>query len=136
MFIKVCQNFVILLKFTIVCFYTIMPLIKSRVIFHYFLYLRNIIILHKVHLLSNYAFPTQELIFESFALPSLENTIGTISLFLFAINHRKSCSKKHLKNIILQNIDCVCVYVCACVRVCVLMNNKLQKNQVNLVKGP
>ena len=45
---------------------------------------------HEVHLLSNYTFPTQELIFESFALPSLENTIGTISPFLFAINHRKS----------------------------------------------
>ena len=27
-------------------------------------------------------------------IPSLENTIGTISPFLFAINHRKSCSKR------------------------------------------
>ena len=45
----------------------------------------------------------------------------TISPFLFAINHRKSCSKRHLKNIILLNID-LCVCVCACVRVCVLMN--------------
>ena len=60
----------------------IMSLIISRVIFHYFLYLSNIIILHEVHLLSNYTFPTQELIFESFALPSLENTIGTISPIL------------------------------------------------------
>ena len=66
-------------------------------------------------MLSNYTFPTQELRFESFALPSLENTIGTISLFLSAINHRKSCSKKHLKNIILLNIDCVRVCVRACV---------------------
>ena len=64
-----------------------MSLIIRRVIFHYFLYLSNIIILHEVHLLSNYTFPTQELIFESFALPSLENTIGTICPFLFAINH-------------------------------------------------
>ena len=72
---------------------------------------------------TNYTFPTQELIFESFALPSLENTIGTISPFLFAINHRKSCSKRHLKNIILLNID-LCACVCMCVRVCVLMNNK------------
>ena len=119
-------NFVILLKFTIVCFYMILSLIISRVIFHYFLYLSNIIILHEVHLLSNYTFPTQELIFESFALPSLENTIGTISPFLFSINHRKSCSKRHLKNIILLNIDgCACV--CACARVCVLMNNKTTK---------
>ena len=101
----------------------IMSLIISRVIFHYFLYLSNIIILHEVHLLSNYTFPTQELIFESFALPSLENTIGTISPFLFAINHRKSCSKRHLKNIILLNID-LCACVCTRVRVCVLMNNK------------
>ena len=144
----------ILLKFTIVCFYTIMPLIISRVIFHqprsqgsllpalwigrvrenprnevdfhYFLYLSNIIILHEVHLLSNYTFPTQELIFECFALPSLENTIGTIFPFLFAINHRKCCSKRHLKNIILLNID-LCACVCACVRVCVLMNNKTTK---------
>ena len=116
-------NFVILLKFTIVCFYMILSLIISRVIFHYFLYLSNIIILHEVHLLSNYTFPTQELIFESFALPSLENTIGTISPFLFAINHRKSCSKRHLKNIILLNID-LCAWVCVRGCVCVLMNNK------------
>ena len=34
--------------------------------------------------------------------------------FLFAINHRKSCSKRHLKNIILLNID-LCACVCACV---------------------
>ena len=130
-----------LLKFTIVCFYTIMPLIISRVIFHqprsqgsllpalwigrvgknpgnevdfhYFLYLSNIIILHEVHLLSNYTFPTQELVFESFAPPSLENNIGTISLFLFAINHRKSCSKKHLKNLLTVRV-CVCVGACLC----------------------
>ena len=63
---------------------------------------------------SAYTFPTQELIFESFALPSLENTIGTISPFLFAINNRKCCSKRHLKNIILLNID-LCACVCACV---------------------
>ena len=99
-----------------------MSLIISRVIFHYFLYLSNMIILHEVRLLSNYTFPTQG----SFALPSLENTIGTISPFLFAINHRKSCSKRHLKNIILLNID-LCACVCACVRVCVLMNNKTTK---------
>ena len=37
-----------------------MSLIISRVIFHYFLYLSNIIILHEVHLLSNYTFPTQD----------------------------------------------------------------------------
>ena len=48
---------------------------------------------------------------------------GTIFPFLFAINHRKSCSKRQLKNIILLNIDS-CAGVCACVRVCVLMNNK------------
>ena len=79
--------------------------------------LSNIIILHQVHLLSNFTFPTQELVFERFALPSLENTTGTISPFLFAINHRKSCSKRHLKNIILLNIDfcgCVCVRACLC----------------------
>ena len=98
----------------------------NEVDFHYFLYLSNIIILHEVHLLSNYTFPTQELVFESFALPSLENTTGTISPFLFAINHRKSCSKRHLKNIILLNID-LCACVRACVRVCVLMNNKTTK---------
>ena len=93
-----------------------MSLIISRVIFHYFLYLSNMIILHEVHLLSNYTFPTQELIFERFALPSLENTSGTMSFFLFAINHRKSCSKRHLKNIILLHIDlCACVCVRACV---------------------
>ena len=46
-------------------------------------------------------------------------SIGTISPFLFTINHRKSCSKRHFKNIILLNI-----YLCACARVCVLMNNK------------
>ena len=96
---------------------------KSRVVFDYFLYLSNIIILHQVHLLSNYTFPTQELIFERFALPSLENTIGTMSFsVLFAINHRKSCSKRHLK--ILSCSILTCVGVCACVRVCVLMNNK------------
>ena len=115
------------LKKTIII-YIIMSLIISRVIFHYFLYLSNMIISHEVHLLSNYTFPTQELIFESFALPSLENTIGTISPFLFAINHRKCCSKRHLKNITLLNIDlCACVCVCACLRVCVLMNNKTTK---------
>ena len=52
-----------------------------------------------------------------------DNTIGMISPFLFAINHRKFCSKRHLKNIILLNID-LCACVCACVHVCVLMNNK------------
>ena len=67
--------------------------------------------------------PHSRSIFESFALPSLESTIGTISPFLFAINHRKSCSKRHFKNIILLNID-LCACVCACVRVGVLMNNK------------
>ena len=36
------------------------------------------------------------------------------------------CSKRHLKNIILLNIDlCACVSVC--VRVCVLVNNKTTK---------
>ena len=43
----------------------------------------------------------------------LENTIGTISSFLFAINHRKLSSKRQLKNIILLNIDlraCVCAW--------------------------
>ena len=99
----------------------IMSLIISRVIFHYFLYLSNIISLHEVHLLSNYTFPTQELIFQSCALPSLDNTIGTISPFLFAINHRKSCSKRHLKDIILLNID-LCVCVCVCVRACLCFN--------------
>ena len=99
-----------------------MSLIISRVVFHYFLYLSNIIILHQVHLLSNFKFPTQELVFESFALPSLENTTGTIFPFLFAINHRKSCSERHLKNIILLNIDlCACVCVRACVRACVFV---------------
>ena len=98
-----------------------MSLIISHVIFHYFLYLSNIITLHEVHLLSNYTFPTQELIFESFAL--LENTIGMISPFLFAINHRKYCSKRHLK--ILSCSILTCVRVCVCVHaVCVLMNNK------------
>ena len=43
---------------------------------------------------------------------------GTIFPFLFAINHRKSCSKRHFKNIILLNTDlCACV----CVRACVLV---------------
>ena len=56
---------------------------------------------------------------------SLKNG-GTISPFLFAINHRKCCSKRHLKNIILLNID-LCACVCACVHVCVLMNNKTTK---------
>ena len=36
------------------CFYMIMSLIISHVIFHYFLYLSNIVILHEVHLLSSY----------------------------------------------------------------------------------
>ena len=65
--------------------------------------------------LPNYTFPIQELIFEKFALPLLENTIGTISPFLFAINHRNF--EKDLKNIILLNIDlsaCVCVRACLC----------------------
>ena len=35
-------------------------------------------------------------------------------------------SKRHFKNIILLNID-LCAYVCACLRVCVLMNNKTTK---------
>ena len=34
--------------------------------------------------------------------------------------------KRHLKNIILLNVD-LCACVCACVRVCVLMNNKTTK---------
>ena len=97
-----------------------MSLIISRVIFHYFLYPSNIIILHEVHLLSNYTFPSQELIFQRSALPSLENTIGTISPFLFAINHRKSYSKRHLKNIILLNID-LCACACVCVRACLCL---------------
>ena len=75
-----------------------MSLIISRVIFHYFLYLSNMIILHEVHLLSNYTFPTQESIFESFALPSLENTIGTIPPPLFIRNKSsKILFKKALK---------------------------------------
>ena len=53
-------NFVILLKFTIVCFYMIIFLIISHVIFQYLLYLSDIIILHEVHLLSSYTFPTRE----------------------------------------------------------------------------
>ena len=66
--------------------------------------------------------------FESYVKDCLEtiqqdHTIGMISPFLFAINHRKFCSKRHLKNIILLNID-LCACVCACVHVCVLMNNK------------
>lgn len=36
-------------------------------------------------------FPTQELIHKSSTLMSLENTIGKIALFLFGINHPKSC---------------------------------------------
>ena len=78
----------------------------------------NIIILHEVHSLSNYTFPTQELIFESFALLSLENTTdwNDLPLFLFAINQRKSCSKRHFKNIMLLNTD-IFVCVCVCVRV-------------------
>ena len=94
----------------------IISLIISRVIFHYLLYLSNIIILPEVYLLSNYTFPTQELIFQSFALPSLENTIGTISPFLFSINHRKSCSKRHLQILSCTILTCdvrVCVCVCA-----------------------
>ena len=59
-------------------------------------------------------------------LPSLENIIGTISPFLFAINHRKSCSKRHLKNIILLNID-LSACVLESMSVCVLMNNKTTK---------
>ena len=43
-------------------------------------------------------------------LTSIYYSLGTISPFLFAINYRKSCSKRHLKNIILLNIDlCSCV---------------------------
>ena len=49
-----------------------MSVIISRVIFHYFLYPSNIIILHEGHLLSNYTFPSQELIFQRSALPSLK----------------------------------------------------------------
>ena len=63
---------------------------------------------------------------------------GTTSPFLFAINHRKSCSKRHLKNIILLTTD-LCACVCACVRACVFVFQwitKLQKTKVNLVKGP
>ena len=75
------------------CFCMIMSLIISHAILHYFLYLSNIIILHEVHLLNYYTFPTQELIFESFALPSLENTIGMISPFLFAKTHQNPVQK-------------------------------------------
>ena len=49
--------------------------------------------------------------FRDIAPPSLVNTIGMISPFIFAINHQKSCSKRHLKYIILLSIDlCVCVF--------------------------
>ena len=127
-------NFVILLNLcTIVCFYMTMSLIISRVIFHYYLYLSNMIILHEVHLPSNYRFPTQELIFESSAPPSLVNTIGMISPFIFAINHQKSCSKRHLlKYIILLSID-----LCVCVCVCVFFREKQNYKRIKsiLLKG-
>lgn len=58
-------------------------------------------------------FPTQELIYKSCTLRSLKNTIGTIALNLFGINHLKSCSKRHficiLLNTNLFDFD-VCVY--------------------------
>ena len=47
-------------------------------------------------------FPTQELIYKSSTLLSLANTIGTIALFLFGINHPKSCSKRHFTCILLN----------------------------------
>lgn len=57
-------------------------------------------------------FPTQELLYKSSTLLSLENTIGMIALFLFGINHPKSCSKRHfsctLLNTNLSDFD-VCV---------------------------
>ena len=56
--------------------------------------------------------PHSRINIESSAPPSLVNTIGMISPFIFAINHQKSCSKRHLKYIILLSIDlCVCVCV-------------------------
>ena len=51
-----------------------------------------------------------------------DNTIGMISPFLFAINHRKFCSKRHLKNIILLNID-LCACRCERVRACLCVKN-------------
>ena len=62
------------------------------------------------------------IVLNRFALLLLENTIGMISPFLFAINHRKSFSKRHLK--ILSCSILTGVRVCACVRVRVLINNK------------
>ena len=58
-------------------------------------------------------FPTQELLYKSSTLLSLEKyTIGMIALFLFGINHPKSCSKRHfsctLLNTNLSDFD-VCV---------------------------
>ena len=46
-----------------------------------------------------------------------------------SINHRKCCSKRHLKKYYLAQywLVCVCVCVRACVRVCVFMNNKTTK---------
>ena len=60
------------------------------------LYLSNIIILNQVHLLSNYTFPTQELIVKSFAQLSLENTIGTIFPFTIRNKSTKILFKKAL----------------------------------------
>ena len=42
------------------------------------------------------------------------------------INHQKSCSKRHLKYIILLSID-LCVCVCECVRVCVFCEKQNHK---------
>ena len=65
-----------------------------------------------------------------------DNTIGMISPFLFAINHRKFCSKRHLKNIILLNID-LCACVCVCVRACLCFNEKQNYKRIKsiLLKG-
>ena len=73
-----------------------------------------------VFYLNNYVKERKEA--RRFAIPSLENTIGTIYPFLFAINHRKSCSKRHLKNIILLNID-LCACRCERVRACLCFKN-------------
>ena len=65
------------------------------------------------------------IVLNRFALLLLENTIGTISPFLFAINHRKSRSKRHLKILSCPILTGVHVCVRACVSVRVLMNNKV-----------
>ena len=125
-----------LLKFTIVCFYTIMPLIISRVIFHYFLYLSNIIILHEVHLHAQQLhIPHSRIKIRKFC-PTITGKYYWNDLPLSIRNKSsKILFKKALKKYYLAQYW-LCACVCACVRVCVLMNNKLQKNKVNLVKGP